>query len=137
MSDLASTAAALVAPGKGILAANESVRTSCARLVAAGVAPTAGNRCAYREMLVTTPGLATGISGVVLGGETFGQRLRDGRLFPAALADLGMMAGVRVDVGARPLAGTGARRSPRAWTGLRPGCTSSPGSARDSRCGGR
>jgi fructose-bisphosphate aldolase class I len=57
-------------------------------------------------MLVTTPGLATGISGVILGEETFRQRLRDGRRFPAALADLGMMAGVRADMGAGPLAGT-------------------------------
>jgi fructose-bisphosphate aldolase, class I len=106
MNDLASAAAALVGPGKGILAANESAGTISARLVAAGVAPTAANRCAYREMLVTTPGLAAGISGVVLGEEAFHQRLRDGRPFPAALADLGMMTGVRADVGARPLAGT-------------------------------
>jgi fructose-bisphosphate aldolase class I len=120
MSDLASAAAALVGPGKGILAANESIGTVAARLVAAGVAPTGANRCAYREMLVTTPGLATGISGVVLGEETFRQRLRDGRPFPAALADLGMMAGVRVDVGARPLAGTRGETITEGLDGLAP-----------------
>jgi fructose-bisphosphate aldolase, class I len=106
MNELGSAAAALVGPGKGILAADESTATLSAWLAAAGVAPTATNRRAYREMLVTTPGLATGISGVVLGQETFRQRLRDGRSFPAALADRGMMAGVRADAGAGPLAGT-------------------------------
>lgn len=120
MSDLASAAAALVGPGKGILAADESIGTISARLVAAGVAPTGANRRAYREMLVTTPGLATGISGVILGEETFRQRLRDGRLFPAALADLGMMAGVRVDVGARPLAGTRGETITEGLDGLSP-----------------
>jgi fructose-bisphosphate aldolase class I len=106
MSDLATAAAALVGPGKGILAADESIGTLSARLMAAGAAPTDANRCAYREMLVTTPGLATGISGVILGEEAFRQRLRDGRWFPAAVADLGMVTGVRADVGTGPLAGT-------------------------------
>jgi fructose-bisphosphate aldolase class 1 len=106
MNDLASAAATLVGPGKGILAANESIGTISARLAAAGVPATVANRRAYREMLVTTPGLAGGISGVILSGETFRQRLRDGRPFPAALAGLGMMAGVRADAGCRPLAGT-------------------------------
>ena len=120
MSDLAPAAAALVGPGKGILAADESIGTISARLVAAGVAATEANRCAYREMLVTTPGLATGISGVVLGEETFRQRLRDGRRFPAALNDLGMMAGVRVDVGASPLAGTRGETITEGLDGLAP-----------------
>jgi len=120
MNELASAAAALAGPGKGILAANESAGTVSARLVAAGVAATAANRCAYREMLVTTPGLATGISGVILGEETFRQRLRDGRPFPAALADLGMMAGVRVDVGAGPLAGTRGETITEGLDGLPP-----------------
>jgi fructose-bisphosphate aldolase, class I len=100
------SAAALVAPGKGILATDESSTILSSRLAAAGVAATAENRRAYREMLVTTPGLAGGVSGVIVDAETFGQRLRDGRPFPAALAELGMMAGVRVDAGAGPLAGT-------------------------------
>jgi fructose-bisphosphate aldolase, class I len=120
MSDLAPAATALVGPGKGILAANESIGTISARLMAAGVAPTGANRRAYGEMLVTTPGLATGISGVILGEETFRQRLRDGRLFPAAVADLGMMTGVRVDVGARPLAGTQGETITEGLDGLAP-----------------
>jgi fructose-bisphosphate aldolase, class I len=100
------SAAALVAPGKGILAADGSSSTMSWRLAAAGVAATAANRRAYREMLVTTPGLAGGVSGVIVAAETLRQRLRDGRLFPAVLAELGMLTGVKADAGAGPLAGT-------------------------------
>jgi fructose-bisphosphate aldolase class I len=103
---LAAAAAALVAPGKGILAADGSSTTMAWRLAAAGVAATADGRRAYREMLVTAPGLANGITGVILAAEALEQRLSDGRRFPAALADLGMMTGVRADAGAGPLAGT-------------------------------
>ena len=71
MSEPASAAAALAGPGKGILAADESLGAVSARLAAAGVAPTAANRRAYREMLVTTPGLAAGISGVILARRPF------------------------------------------------------------------
>jgi fructose-bisphosphate aldolase, class I len=120
MTDVASAAAALVAPGKGILAADESITTMSLRLAAAGVAPTAGNRRAYRELLVTTPGLASGISGIILRDETFRQRLRDGRLFPAAVADLGMTAGIKVDAGARPLAGTRGETITEGLDGLLP-----------------
>ena len=120
MSEPASAAAALAGPGKGILAADESLGTVSARLAAAGVAPTAANRRAYREMLVTTPGLATGISGVILGEEAFRQRLRDGRSFPAALADLGLMTGIRADAGAGPLAGTRGETITEGLDGLLP-----------------
>ncbi|HEY6277872.1 MAG TPA: class I fructose-bisphosphate aldolase [Streptosporangiaceae bacterium] len=102
---LAMTASALVAPGKGMLAADESIATMSARLTAAGVAPTQENRRAYREMLITTPGLANGISGVILSDETFRQHLRAGQAFPVALRELGLMPGIKVDTGARPLAG--------------------------------
>ena len=106
MAGLAEAAAALVAPGKGILAADGSGSTMAWRLAAAGVAATAASRQAYREMLVTAPGLGRGISGVILAAETLRQRLRDGRRFPAALADLGIMTGVKADAGAGPLPGT-------------------------------
>jgi fructose-bisphosphate aldolase class I len=106
LAGLARTAATLVAPGKGILAADGSGGTMACRLAAAGVAATAASRQAYREMLVTAPGLGRGISGVILAAEALPQRLRDGRRFPAALADLGMMTGVTADAGAGPLAGT-------------------------------
>lgn len=120
MNGPASAAAALVRPGKGILAADESIVATSSRLAAAGVAATADNRCAYREMLVTTPGLASGISGVILAAETFRQRLRDGRPFPAALAGLGMMTGIRVDAGAKPLAGTRGETITEGLDGLLP-----------------
>ena len=82
MNDIAATAAAMVAPGKGILAADESVPTASARLTRARVAPTGENRRAYREMLVTAPGLADGISGVILCDETFRQRVAGGLDLP-------------------------------------------------------
>jgi len=104
MRDLTTLAAALVAPGQGILAADESVATMSARLAAAGIEPTAGSRLAYREMLVTTPALAAGISGVILCPETFGQRLADGTPFPMAIRRAGMLPGIKVDTGTRPLA---------------------------------
>jgi fructose-bisphosphate aldolase, class I len=82
-------AADLVLEGRGILAADESGPAMDARLRRAGVKPDAQSRCAYQEMLVTTPGLSTGISGVILSDETFRARLRDGRSFPEALAGPG------------------------------------------------
>src|SRR5215470_8212167 len=120
MNEPASAAAALVGPGKGVLAADESLGAISARLAAAGVAPTAANRRAYREMLVTTPGLATGISGVILDEEAFRQQLCDGRSFPAALADLGLMTGIRADAGARPLARTRGETITEGLDGLLP-----------------
>jgi fructose-bisphosphate aldolase class I len=102
-ADLA--AADLVLAGRGILAADESGPAMDARLRQAGVAAGAESRRAYREMLVTTPGLSLGISGVILGDETFRGRASDGRSFPEALADRGLLPGIRVDTGPRPLAG--------------------------------
>jgi fructose-bisphosphate aldolase, class I len=106
MTSLAGLAAALVAPGKGILAADECARTAAARLAAAGIRTTLENRHAYRELLVTTPGLAGGISGVILGEETLRARVSTGESFPAALRGRGMLAGIAVDAGTAPLPGT-------------------------------
>jgi fructose-bisphosphate aldolase, class I len=103
---VASAAADLVAPGKGILDADESVAAISARLTTAGILATPENRLAYQEMLITTPGLAEGISGVTLCDETLRQHAALGRTFPVALRALGMMAGIRVDTGRGPLAGT-------------------------------
>jgi fructose-bisphosphate aldolase class I len=107
MPDLRATAARLTARGRGILAADESIRTMSARLEAAGVAGTEDNRRDYREMLITTPGLSDVISGVILSDETFGQRLRDGRDVPTACRELGMLPGIKVDTGTTPLPGGG------------------------------
>jgi fructose-bisphosphate aldolase, class I len=113
------TATDLVLEGKGILAADESGPTTDALLRRAGVAPGAESRRAYREMLVTTPGLSLGISGVILGDEAFRQRLADGRSFPEALADRGLLPGIRVDTGARPLAGAPGETVTEGLDGLR------------------
>jgi fructose-bisphosphate aldolase class I len=103
MSDLKATAAALTGQGRGILAADESIRTMSTRLEAAGVDGTEENRRAYREMLITTPGLSDVVSGVILSDETFGQQLSDGRDVPTACRELGLLPGIKVDTGTTPL----------------------------------
>lgn len=119
MIDLAQTAAAMVAPGKGILAADESIATMSTRLEKAGVAPTEENRRAYREMLATTPALAQGVSGVILCDETFRQTLSDGPTFPEGLAQRGLLPGIKVDTGAKPLAGAPGETVTEGLDGLR------------------
>jgi fructose-bisphosphate aldolase class I len=99
MSELLSTAQALVAPGKGILAADESIATMSARLESAGVPAGTENRRAYRELLLTTPDLARWISGIILCDETVRQRVTGGTPFPAAAQRAGILTGVKVDTG--------------------------------------
>jgi len=136
MTDLAAVAATLVAPGQGVLAADESIPTMSARLVRARVAPTEENRRAYREMLVTAPALAGGISGVILSDETLRQQVTGGRPFPEALAALGMLTGIRADAGARPLPGAPGETVTEGLDCHR-GFASTPGSGPRSRNGGR
>jgi fructose-bisphosphate aldolase class I len=105
MSDaMHTTAAALVAPGKGILAADESTGTIKKRFDAVGVDNTEDHRQAYREMLFTTPGLGESISGVILFDETIRQSTGDGVSFVKVLEGAGMIPGIKVDTGAKPLA---------------------------------
>ena len=101
---LRATARQLVAPGRGILAADESTGTIKKRLDTIGVESTEENRRAYRDMLLTTPGLGEHISGVILFDETIRQSASDGTPFPALLAALGIVPGIKVDTGAKPLA---------------------------------
>lgn len=103
MPGLHKVATALVAPGKGILAADESIPTMSKRLESAGVSPAADTRRDYRQLLLTTPGLGNWISGVILSDETLGQNLPDGTPFGEAATALGIMAGVKVDKGVTPL----------------------------------
>ena len=105
MHSLITTAREMVAAPKGILAADESNATITKRFELLGIESTADSRRAYREMLLTTPGLAQHTSGVILYDETFHQRTSDGRLFPSLLEDLGVLPGIKVDTGAKPLAG--------------------------------
>jgi fructose-bisphosphate aldolase class I len=102
--ELRSTAQALVAPGKGILAADESTGTIKKRFDAIGLESTADRRRAYREMLFTTPGAAEFISGVILYDETIRQSASDGRTLVQVLTDQGVIPGIKVDQGAKPLA---------------------------------
>jgi fructose-bisphosphate aldolase class I len=105
--------------GRGILAADESVATMSARLLAAGADPAEDNRRAYRELLVTTPGLAGAVSGVILGDETLRQRVADGRTLPEAMTELGLLVGIKVDTGTRPLAGATGEALTEGLDGLR------------------
>jgi len=102
---LEATARALVAPRKGILAADESTGTIEKRLASIDVESTEDARRDYREMLFTTPGLGDHISGVILYDETIRQSTRDGVLFTKVLEDAGSIPGIKVDLGAKPLAG--------------------------------
>lgn len=103
-SQLASTAQALVAPGKGILAADESTGTIKKRLAAINVESTEDTRRAYRDMLFTTAGIEQYISGVILYDETIRQTTRDGTPFPVLLARRGIIPGIKVDEGAWEMA---------------------------------
>lgn len=99
------TAQKLVAPHRGILAADESIRTMSARLDAVGVTPSAQTRAAWRELVLTTTDLAAHVSGIILNEETFGQTMTDGTPFPDAAAALGILAGIKVDKGTVALPG--------------------------------
>ena len=102
--NLEETARALVAPGKGILAADESDGTIKKRFDSIGIDSTEDNRRAYRDMLFTTEGAADHISGVILYDETIRQPALDGTPFPKLLESQGVIPGIKVDKGAKELA---------------------------------
>jgi fructose-bisphosphate aldolase class I len=95
----------LLAGQKGLLAIDESSATCERRFVNARIPNDADLRRAYREMIVTTPGLSECISGVILHDETIRQSCADGKSFAAVLNDAGIVPGIKVDTGAKPLAG--------------------------------
>lgn len=103
MATLHEVAASMVAPGKGVLAADESIGTMSKRLAAAGVPPSATARRDYRELLLTTPDLARQVSGIIWCDETMRQSLAGGASFPAAALDLGIYPGIKVDTGVSAL----------------------------------
>src|SRR5437667_375353 len=104
MTDLETTARALVAEGKGILAADESEGTIKKRFDSIGVESTEEARRAYRDMLFTTEGAEEFISGVILFDETIRQSSADGTPFPQVLEAKRIIPGIKVDKGAKPLA---------------------------------
>jgi fructose-bisphosphate aldolase class I len=103
-AELSATARALVAKGRGILAADESTSTIKKRFDGIKLESTEENRRAYREMLFTAPGAQEYISGVIMYDETLRQKTKDGVPFPSYLAQHGMLPGIKVDMGAKPLA---------------------------------
>jgi fructose-bisphosphate aldolase, class I len=104
MEAMRETARALVAAGKGILAADESSGTIEKRFGQIGVESTEENRRAYRQLLFTTPGLGDHISGVILFDETIHQSTEDGTPLTEVLEKAGVIPGIKVDTGAKPLA---------------------------------
>ena len=117
--ELRSTARALVAEGKGILAADESSGTIQKRFDGVGVECTEESRRAYRELLFTAPGVEEYISGVILFDETIRQKAKDGTPFPKLLERRGILPGIKVDAGAKEMAGFAGEKATEGLDGLR------------------
>ena len=117
--DLVSTAEAMVAEGKGILAIDESSGTIAKRFKSIGVDSNEENRRAYREMLLTTAGLGKHISGAILYDETIRQSTREGVPFVKVMQKAGVIPGIKVDTGAFALAGHPGEKITEGLDGLR------------------
>ena len=105
IEQLAETAQAMVAAGKGIIAIDESTATIAKRFAGVGIENTEENRRAYRELLLTTPKLGEYISGAILYDETIRQSTKGGVPFTRVMMDNGIIPGIKVDKGPQPLAG--------------------------------
>ena len=116
---LAATARALVCDGRGLLAMDESTPTCDSRFLAAGIPQTEAARRAYREMIITAPGLGESISGAILFDETIRQATRGGVPFVKVLERAGIVAGIKVDAGEKVTEGLdGLRERLRAYAGM-------------------
>jgi fructose-bisphosphate aldolase, class I len=118
-NELEAVARAIVAPGKGILAADESHGTIEKRFKSIDVESTEENRRSYREMLFTTPGIGDHVSGVILFDETIRQATADGTPFTRVLENAGVIPGIKVDKGAKELAGAEGEKVTEGLDGLR------------------
>lgn len=116
---LAVTATALLADDKGLLAIDESTATCNARFAALGIAQTEASRRAWRELILTAPELSDSIGGAILFDETIRQATRDGTPFVRLMADVGIVPGIKVDMGAKVLAGHPAEKITEGLDGLR------------------
>jgi fructose-bisphosphate aldolase class I len=116
---LKDTAHALFLDGKGLLAMDESIPTCNKRFAALGIPQTVEMRRAFREMIVTTPGLGESISGAILFDETLRQQKKDGTPFLKVLVDGGIVPGIKVDAGAKDLAGFPGEKVTEGLDGLR------------------
>ena len=119
LEDMRETARALVAPGKGVLAADESTPTMAKRLAGIGLESTEARRRTYREILFGTDGLSEHISGVILFDETVRQEDAAGTPFPELLRQRGIIPGIKVDRGTQPLAGCPGEVATQGLDGLR------------------
>ena len=117
---LIDTATAMVVKGKGLLAMDESNPTCNKRFQAAGIPQTVEARRAYRELIVTSPGLGEFISGVILYDETIRQSKKNGTPFIKVIADAGIIPGIKLDTGAKPLAGFPGEKVTEGLDGLTP-----------------
>ena len=116
---LIDTARSLVAGDKGLLAMDESNSTCNKRFAKLGIPQTVEARRAYRELIVTTPGLNESINGAILYDETIRQQIKDGTPFAKALADAGIVPGIKVDTGAKDLAAHPGEKITEGLDGLR------------------
>jgi fructose-bisphosphate aldolase class I len=116
---LIDTAKAMVADDKGLLAMDESNPTCNKRFAKLGIPQNVEARRAYRELIVTTPGLGESISGAILYDETIHQQKRDGTLFVKVLTAAGIIPGIKVDTGAKDLAGHPGEKITEGLDGLR------------------
>lgn len=119
IEELIKTANNLIVSNKGLLAMDESIGTCNKRFAALGIPQTVEMRRRYREMLVTTPGLNEGINGAILFDETIRQQKADGTPFIKVLIDAGIIPGIKVDMGAKPLAGFHDEKVTEGLDGLR------------------
>jgi fructose-bisphosphate aldolase, class I len=119
LAAMTEAARTLVGPGRGILAADESFGTIERRFTKVGITSTQENRRAYREMLFTAPGIANYISGVILFDETIRQNSADGAPLRDLLTDQGVIPGIKVDAGAKALAGSPGETVTEGLDGLR------------------
>jgi len=117
--ELRATAKAIVAEGKGLLAMDESNPTCNKRFARLGIPQTEEARRSYRELIVTTPGLGEFISGVILYDETIRQSRKDGNPFVKVITDAGIMPGIKVDTGAKDMAGHPGEKITEGLDGLR------------------
>ena len=116
---LIDTARRMVADHKGLLAMDESNPTCNKRFAQWGIPQNEETRRAYREMIVTTPGLGESISGAILYDETIRQKTEDGTSFVKALIDVGIIPGIKVDTGAKDMAGQPGEKITEGLDGLR------------------
>ena len=119
MKHLVETARRMLADHKGLLAMDESNGTCDKRFAKAGIAQTEEARRRYRELIITTPGLGKCVSGVILYDETIRQARADGTPFVKVIADLGVIPGIKVDTGAKDLAGHAGEKITEGLDGLR------------------